>query len=142
MGVYTETPPADYIAPNWPGLSLDFGIGPRGSLGLYSNAGVLWNPNDMVLFILLWSILLLSLAYSICGVVFLLRWPKYGLAGLLLFMVSGFLVGLASGACVGGLVASLYAGLSMATWVPLCWGVVQLVFALLFSYSQVVFVSM
>ncbi len=67
---------------------------------------------------------------------------------------TGFLMGAVSGAVVGGLVASVYASgnFPMPTWAPVSvilvkltiskWALIQFICAILFNYSQILFVTM
>ncbi|XJO75846.1 hypothetical protein BDV3_006461 [Batrachochytrium dendrobatidis] len=67
-----------------------------------------------------------------------------GLFLLIAFSAYGVLTGAISGSIVGGLLASFYVTgyISMPTWIPLTWAILQAVVTMIFSYSQIAFLAL
>ncbi|KAI8927987.1 hypothetical protein BC831DRAFT_450559 [Entophlyctis helioformis] len=129
-------PPATYIPPSWPSLAWVAGPQP-----IFSTAPVLWYREDMLFFIMLWTIVVFFAVFTIAGLVALLMFHRHraGLFLLIGFAVYGVSIGAASGAIVGAMLSSFYVTgfLSMPTWVPLAWAIIQAGIAAIFSFSKI-----
>eukprot|EP00842_Homolaphlyctis_polyrhiza_P005208 jgi/Hompol1/5689/HPOL_000816-RA len=134
-------PPALYVAPTWP--SLYWWLGPT-SVG--STVPVLWFTEDMVLFTILWTVIVFFVLFTVAGLLALFMFHRHRLGVFLLlgFSLYGVLIGAISGSIVGALLASFYATrpISMPTWIPLLWAILQAFAVIVYSYSQIAFATL
>ncbi|KAL1921905.1 uncharacterized protein VTP21DRAFT_10547 [Calcarisporiella thermophila] len=134
------TPPPNYTTPKWP--SLYWPLGGKSQVALYY-------VSDIFQFTLIWTVLLISATFASAGLwayfVFLpttrssTRWRHRLLvhAVPIAFATIGAFAGLVSGSVVGALLGLIYnAGyFRMSTWMPLVWGMVQVLVVIMASYS-------
>ncbi|KAJ3052510.1 hypothetical protein HK097_006112 [Rhizophlyctis rosea] len=128
-------PVAGYSAPAWPSLT-------HWVMGNDSDQqdNALWYKSDIAVFTFVWTLIFFAVVYSLAGLwayrVFFRS--KLGIVFFLGFVAIGLACGAASGAVVGVVIGSLYnAGyFGMATWIPLAWGLVQILIAIVSSYSE------
>ncbi|KAJ8328848.1 hypothetical protein QVD99_004588 [Batrachochytrium dendrobatidis] len=139
--IYSSGPPLSYVTPDWP--SLLFFSGPQTSQTVFP---ILWFREDMIKFTLLWTMVIFFFIYTTAGLVALIMFHKHraGLFLLIAFSAYGVLTGAISGSIVGGLLASFYVTgyISMPTWIPLTWAILQAVVTMIFSYSQIAFLAL
>ncbi|KAL2914351.1 hypothetical protein HK105_206123 [Polyrhizophydium stewartii] len=104
---------------------------------------VLWYQQDMLLFTLLWTVVVFFVVFTAVGLVAFAMFHRHRAGVFLLvgFSAWGVITGAASGAIVGALLSSFYltGPLSMPTWVPLAWAIMQVFVAIIFSYSELAF---
>ncbi|KAH6560024.1 hypothetical protein BASA50_003235 [Batrachochytrium salamandrivorans] len=134
-------PTSSYVTPPWP--SLAFFTGPQTSQTILP---ILWYREDMVKFTLLWTVSIFFVVYTSAGAVALVMFHRHQAGIILLLGLSfcGVITGAVSGSIVGALLASFYVTgyISMPTWVPLAWAILQAFMVIIFSYSQVAFLAL
>lgn len=128
--------PVGYSTPPFP--SLYFPIGPNSK---QYHLSYLYYQGDVWRFTLYWT-LIWMLAFHLCAasLAVLMHQRKF-IGGLWIFVVYGIVSGaqaLLSGSFTGLMIGAIYkAGLfGVSTWIPFVWGLIQILFLVISSYSM------
>ncbi|KAK6204628.1 uncharacterized protein RJT21DRAFT_9891 [Scheffersomyces amazonensis] len=139
--------PIGYTTPKFPSL-----FWPLGSERQSYQESFLYYSSDMWIFTVYWTLILFGVFYFAAGLMAVVHnWlsnikhglpiDKVSLIGTIftipLFLITGIIRGFVSSAIVGLLLSAIYrAGtLTMSTWIPLTWGIAQILYDVSAAYS-------
>ncbi|CCE78081.1 Piso0_000694 [Millerozyma farinosa CBS 7064] len=140
--------PIGYTTPPFPSIHW-----PLGSTSPKFQSSYLYYSFDIWKFTVFWSLIFFGGFYLAAGVMgsVLQLWNNYrhtnkiskvsiiGCLFLTLFyVVIGLIQGFCSGAVIGLIISAIYkaGSMSMSTWIPFCWGLTEILYAVFASFSS------
>lgn len=124
--------PVGYTVPKFPALTMQFKRNDFSSEYLFYTIDI-WK------FTLYWTLIIFFAFYCAAGVIAAVCQRRFfsGIAIIVVYMLWGLFQAFFSGSIVGLLLAAVYksGSLTMNTWVPLIWGIAQILYVVVLSYS-------